>query len=504
MQDGVQDDVQDGAERKVRGSTRAAAGPVAAGRVALGRVVAGRVAEGRGFGAGAIGRLRLGGLALAGLLALAACSQREEILPGPRENLRPEAGAAAEAPGSRPFRMPRAVVTAEWTHPGGNVRHHLEHVALGRGDGGRAEAAGGAVAAPWLALVWSADIGAGNDRRHRITAAPVVAGGRVFTLDSRATVTATSVTGARLWQVDLTPPTESPDEASGGGLAVAGDTVFVTTGFGRLVALDVASGARRWVQELEAPVTGAPTVHEGLVYVATRDSRAVAVRASDGRVIWQLPGIDSVTGVAGGASPAVAGDRVVFPFPSGELVATLRLGGVRLWGSVVTGRRKGRAYANVSDIAADPVIAGDTVYVGNASGRAVALDLASGERLWTARAGTLDPVWVADGSVFMVTDLAQLVRLDADSGAVVWSTELPYFRDARPKRRESVVAHWGPVLAGGRLLVVSSDGRLRSFAPQDGRLIETVALPAPAAAGVAIAGRTLYVVTADGRLHAYR
>ncbi|PRX37888.1 Outer membrane protein assembly factor BamB, contains PQQ-like beta-propeller repeat [Meinhardsimonia xiamenensis] len=443
--------------------------------------------EGLSENAGGAGRGLTRALGVAALLALAACGQGEDILPGERLNIRPELAEAAPI-GAMPFSAPAPEVNRAWSQRGGNAAHHQEHLALARE----------------LTRLWSADIGAGNSRKHRITAQPVVAGGRIYTLDARATVTATTSAGETLWQADLTPPSDRAGDASGGGLAVSGDTVFATSGFGRLVALDAATGAQRWVQELEAPATGAPTVHDGLVYVATRDSRGVAVRADNGRVVWELTGIESLTGVGGGASPAIGGSRVVFPFPSGELVAALRQGGVRLWSSVVGGRRKGRAYANLSDIAADPVVAGETVYVANASGRAVALDLNSGERIWTARAGTVEPVWVAGGSVFMVTDLNELVRLDAATGALIWKTELPFYRRENPRRRETITAHWGPVLAGGRLLLVSSDGRLRSFDPETGEALGALELPAGAAAGVAIADATLYVVTSDGRLHAYR
>ena len=36
---------------------------------------------------------------------------------------------------------------------------------------------------------------------------------------------------------------------------------------------------------------------------------------------------------------------------------------------------------------------------------------------------------------------------------------------------EAIYAHYGPVLAGGRLVVASSDGVLRFFSPTDGALV---------------------------------
>ncbi len=56
---------------------------------------------------------------------------------------------------------------------------------------------------------------------------------------------------------------------------------------------------------------------------------------------------------------------------------------------------------------------------------------------------------VAGGSVFLVSDQAELVRLDAATGQEIWVKDLPYFRRDRGKRRKAIFAYFGPVLAGG-------------------------------------------------------
>lgn len=420
--------------------------------------------------------------------ALAACGPGPDvILPGEREPLRPggETAALAEA---APLRLAAPQANAEWTHRNGGPEHAITHPALG--------------AAPQLA--WSVPIGQGDTRRARITADPVVSGGRVFALDSRAQVTAVSEAGAPLWSADLTPPLDGAGDASGGGLAVAGDTLFVSLGFGDLVALDVATGAERWRQELDASGAGAPAVRGGLVYIVSRDSRAWAIDAGNGRVRWTLDAAPDAVGLTGGAAPAVTSDLVIFPFPSGEVQAAFRQGGLRRWDAAVTGRRPGQAIARIGDISADPVVAGGRVYAANQSGRLVALNLQNGQRIWTAEEGALSPVWPAGGAVFLVSDQNQLVRLDGATGAPVWRVDLPEYLTDRPLRLKEAVAHYGPVLAGGQLLVASNDGLLRSFDPASGALISTRAIPGGATSNPVVANGTLYIVSARGDLHAFR
>ena len=55
----------------------------------------------------------------------------------------------------------------------------------------------------------------------------------------------------------------------------------------------------------------------------------------------------------------------------------------------------------------------------------------------------------------------------------VWGVKLPFFTKERPKRQATVFAHYGPVLAGGRLYVASNDGLIRAFDPTNGALLHT-------------------------------
>lgn len=434
-------------------------------------------------------------MTLAAALSLSACGDREVILPG--ERLDPLAVTSPDGPaveGAAPvsstalsLAAPRA--NAEWTHRGGNAAHQPEHVALSGGGTTR---------------IWSSGIGQGNDRRHRIAADPIVGGGRVFTLDSRARVTASALSGGTAWSTDITPVRENGNSASGGGLAYEGGRVFATTGFGELVALDAVSGQVLWRQRVDAPIGGGPAVANGVVYTVARNNVGWAVRAADGKVLWQTAGTPSSSGVMGVAVPAVQGNTVIFPFSSGQLMAADTQSGATLWTAQVAGSRIGRAITWVRDMTGDPVISGGAVYGGTSSGRINAVEMGSGVETWSAKDGANSPVTVAGGSVFAVNDQAQLIRLDAATGGVIWRVDLPYYTDEKIKKQDRIYGHYGPVLASGRLFVASSDGVLRAFDPASGGLVGQAAIPGGAASAPVVAGQTLFVLSRDGQLHAFR
>lgn len=440
------------------------------------------------------------GIATLMVLALAGC-EREVILPGERFDTRTaleatlpgEGGLAAasnpaDTDAARPISLPAPTRLGDWPSRGYNTVNRLPHATLSANP----------------AEVWVADIGAGNTRRNRIAADPVAAGGLVFTIDADAQLQATSISsGAPAWITSLVPDFDRGGNASGGGLAVVGDRLFATTPYGELIALEASTGAVLWRQRL-GTMLGAPTVSGGIVYVVGRNSEAWAIDADDGRLRWRLPSSDAPVVLVGGAAPAISEGRVIFPFPSGEIVAAMPNTGITLWNSFVAGGRLGTAYANINDVTSDPVVVGSTIYAGNQSGRVVAMNARTGTREWTATEGAYSPVLVAGGSLFFVSDRNELIRLDADSGARVWGTELPLYEANRERRRKAVFTHFGPILAGGRLVIASGDGEIRMFSPESGALLGSLPLRGGAATHPIAVGDTLLVVSTDGRLHAYR
>ncbi len=418
-------------------------------------------------------------------------------MPGKREDIRAvlsaDAGETAIATDAEPETIPplelaATSANAEWSQSIATPATRTDHPALG--------------AAPQL--IWSVNIGAGDGKRNRITADPVVAGGQIFTLDAQARVSAVSTSGAVVWTRDLTPPNDGADDGSGGGLAYDNGRIYVSSGFGYMVALDAATGEEIWSQNLRTTGTGSPSVSGELVYVVSGDEVAWALETKNGRIRWQLSATPDINNVFGAPAPAISDKYVIFAFGSGEVQGAFRKGGLRRWDAQIAGQRAGFSGARVADITSDPVISGDRVYIGSHSGRTVALGLGNGDRLWTAPDGPLNPIWPAGDSIFLVSDRNELLRLSAEDGSRIWGRALPFFTKDKPKRQNEIFAHHGPIIAGGRLIVASNDGLLRYFDPTTGDPLGETALPGGATTNPVVAGNTLYVVSTNGQLLAFR
>jgi outer membrane protein assembly factor BamB len=430
-----------------------------------------------------------------GLALMAGCS-KDAPLPGERIPVRPPSAAVADGPRAIPISLPAATFNADWSHRNGAAQGRPSHPAI----------------APVPQLRWATGIGDGDAKRRRILAGPVVAGGLIFAMDASGRISAVSRGGQVVWSQSLVPTEQTADAGPGGGMAVAGGVLYVTTGFGDVLAMAPSTGNILWRKTLEAPVRAAPTVHDGKVIVVLRNDFAYALNATNGEVEWGVQGIGG-TGLLGGSSAAADGQLVVVPFASGEVLGVLSRSGLQLWGTAVTGGRRNLARNQINDISGDPIIAGDAVFASNQSGRTIRLDRDSGERLWTMPEGAYGPAWPVGGSIFLLSDVGSLVRASAATGEILWEIQLPEFL---PVRRtplswlgkggppSEAVTYYGPILAGGRLWVASGDGFLRAFSPSDGSLLAEIALPGGAAAQPAVAGGVMYVVSRDGQLLAFQ
>ena len=385
-----------------------------------------------------------------------------------------------------PMSLPAPVANPEWAQPGGNPAKAMGNVALGQS----------------LGQAFAVSIGEGSNVRSRLAAAPVVADGRVYTIDTQSTVRAFDAqTGATVWATQFGADKGNRASLFGGGVAFDNGRIYATNGLGYVAAIDARNGGIVWQVHPGGPLRGSPTV-SGDIYVMSQDNQIYSLKASDGSTNWSQAAALEIAGVFGSASPAVAQGTVVAGFSSGELNAYRYENGRLVWQDQLSRTTIRTSVASISDIDAHPVIDGGQVISVGQGGRMVALELISGQRLWELNvAGISTPAVVGDW-VFVVTDDAKLIAVARASGKIRWITQLPAYRNV--KKKHGPIYYKGPVLAGGRLIVASSQGALINVDPANGSFQSQTGVGAPISLQPVVANSTLYVLDDEGRLHAFR
>lgn len=431
-------------------------------------------------------------VAAASLMMLSACSwfsgTQQRPLPGERISvmqLEPTLRPAPEL-ANEPVVLPKPVVNPDWPQPFGSPSHTVGHVELG--DAPR--------------RIWSTGIGRGSSSSRKLLGQPIVAEGRVYTMDARARVSAHDADrGSHVWSSDIRPDEESSGML-GAGLAYDDGVLYASSGFAEVVALDPKTGKEVWRRKVSGPVRGAPVVGNGRVFVVSLDNMTHALDAKDGRVLWTHTGTTEAAGLLGGISPALSEDTLVVAYSSGELFGLRASTGRQLWADFLSLPRRTSAVSDLNDIRASPVIDRGRLYaIGNA-GRMVSILLSNGSRVWDQRISGNQTPWVAGDVVYAVTTDNDLVCLSARDGRVRWVRALPRWEDE--KRKRDPITWAGPVLAGDRLVLAGSNEYALSVSPYTGDLLGQIELPDDILIPPAVANRTLYFLTDDGDLIAYR
>jgi outer membrane protein assembly factor BamB len=387
-----------------------------------------------------------------------------------------------------PMVLPDPVANTEWTQSGGNAAKSVGQLALGTA----------------LGRAFTVPAGRGSSMTARLASEPVVAGGRVYTIDTLGAVRALDAqTGAAIW-ASQTPYEERANTPSlyGGGIAYDNGRIFATNGLGYVSALDVRTGGIVWKVRPGGPLRGAPTVSGDAVYVMSQDNQIYALKESDGSTNWSQAASLEIAGVFGSASPAVGQGTVVAGFSSGELNAYRYENGRMVWQDALQRTSIRTSVSSLSDIDADAVIdRGQVIAVGQ-GGRMVSLDITTGQRQWELNLAGISTPWVAGDWIFVVTSDAQLLCIARNNGHIRWINKLPPFNHLKAKKGQ--IDYKGPILAGGRLIVVGTNGVMINIDPATGSFQSQTSAGAGISQGPIVANSTLYIYDDDGRLSAFR
>jgi eukaryotic-like serine/threonine-protein kinase len=271
------------------------------------------------------------------------------------------------------------------------------------------------------------------------------------------------------WQVHLPDGPQWP-----AGLAAADGFLLVGLRNDALAVVRPADGAVQATFDLGDEVTSPPLVHEGRVWVTTRDGAVAAFDWPSGARAWTAPGIEAVGLAALGRDVLVA----------------RRNGALERWGSTP---REVRWRAALSDGAtAPPTLHGQLAVTVCEDGWLHAVDVHDGRLRFKVEVGPMVAPAVAAGHLLLLpTRSGELHAFDVAAHEVVWTYDV-----------EGEL--WCAPAVGGRHVYVASWGdRLHALALRTGDDVWSRPLAHPVTAAPVLAGGTLYVATEGGELLAF-
>ncbi|MCH4142487.1 PQQ-like beta-propeller repeat protein [Acetobacter peroxydans] len=444
------------------------------------------------------------GVLVAGAIApvLAGCDDDDKKVPlvGHRTDILSSGDAlVVDSEDKTAITIPAPITVSEWPVNGRVLDHTGRNYAWGGLHARWRRSIGAGISEPSL-LAWAA---LGSLGRGIIQCEPIIHGGRLFMMDAQGVIRAFSWPGMRHEWTFNPRPKHLRSSNLGGGLGADGDTLYIVDGVSQALAVNVATGKVKWRTDIGVPGRSAPTIAEGRVFFGTIDERFYALDAATGRQLWSYAATTVETTVFGQPAPAYANGVVVAGFGGGDLVAFRAASGEVVWAEMLGNVNSQASTLNLSCVRGMPVIVGSVVYAVSMAQVLAAVDIRTGRRVWERSVASLNNILIVGDWLFVLSLDQQLACLDRLSGHVRWITQFRRFR--KLDKDKDIVTWFGPVLAGGQLVCLSTlpeNGMVR-VDPATGRIISVDAMDSPACMAPIIVDGQMLIATNEGYLRSY-
>lgn len=348
-------------------------------------------------------------------------------------------------------------------------------------------------------VVWSTRVGTGSGE-HFTQLQPAFHNDVVYAADRHGLVVAMSVEdGSRLWTRHLeetrrwterTPRGEPARLAA--GPVIAGDFLYLSSENGYIYKLHKATGETEWVAPVRGEALAPVTVADGRVVAHLGNGFVVALRDSDGSVVWSFEEETPILALRSVSRPTVTQGGVLYGTGTGKVQVLLLDSGRLAWEQRIATPSGSSDLERMVDIDGSPLVSGSTVYVSAYNGDTVALDMMSGEIQWRRDYSGAGSLQILRNRLMLIDQQSHVLALDRFSGIERWRNDTLFYRSLT-----------GPTLHEDTFVVGDRFGYLHWLDVQTGDLVGRLEVNRdnPIRTAPVRAGQHIIVQTASGHIY---
>ncbi|AQA19669.1 outer membrane protein assembly factor BamB [Halioglobus japonicus] len=334
--------------------------------------------------------------------------------------------------------------------------------------------------------LWSVGVGNGQGKGlYKLQ--PVIDGDTIYAASANGEVKAISrERGKQVWKTDL-------EMALSGGVGVSGDALLLGSSDGSVLKLDASNGDLLWSTRLQGEVLAPPQGNGRVVVAQTYDGKLQGLDFATGERLWTYDSNVPVLTIRGTSTPILYNNTVYAGFANGRVLAFDAQTGAIDW-EVRVAISQGRSeIERIVDVDGTMALVGSELYAASYQGRVVAIDAASGRKIWQKDVSSFSGVSQGFGNVYVTDDDGTMSAYLRNGQGLRWQQDALSFRElSRPTPVSSYVA------------VTDFEGVLHLVSQVDGEFVGRTKVGGDGARADMLAdGNLLYVYTNDGKLIAY-
>jgi outer membrane protein assembly factor BamB len=329
---------------------------------------------------------------------------------------------------------------------------------------------------------WSSNAG----KTDKFDYTPVLDSSAVYVANAKGEITKLdSANGRQLWQANVGEPIS-------GGVGIGAGIVLVGSSKGHIFAYDV-SGKQVWKAKLSSEILSVPRYFDGVVIARSGDNRIYGLDATDGSRKWVYERINPALTLRSSVGVVVDSGAVYAGFAGGKMVAIRADNGKLIWEATVAQPKGVTEIERIADITSLPVVDGPLVYAVAYQGKIAAVDRRSGKVVWNRDISSYSGMSTQDAKIFVSHTLGAVYSLDYETGKTFWR------QGALSNRRLTAPLPMGGVIAVGDL-----EGYLHFLTRDEGKFAARIKLDSNPVMSLIAGSKPNQIIaeTRDGGLYA--
>jgi outer membrane protein assembly factor BamB len=327
-------------------------------------------------------------------------------------------------------------------------------------------------------VIWSKQVGDGvEDYFSRLS--PAVGYGKIFAADREGEVVALDPqTGKEIWSVNISRKSKQSSLTNGyglfagrvsakisGGLTVAYNAVYFGTEDGVVFSLNQEDGSINWQTNVPSEVIAKPASDSNVIVINTVSGSLLGLDAVTGEVKWQNDSDVPPLTLRGISSPAAASGGAIVGLANGRVRTSIIDSGLTAWESVIAKPTGATELDRIVDVDSKPLVFGGTVFMVSYGGALAAIELRSGNVIWTREYASFRDVSIAGNRLFVTDNNSNIYAIDRRNGVELWSSG---------KLRKRNLTSATPV--GDYIALGDKFGYLHYFTQDEGEYVSRIAI----------------------------